>query len=150
MKIRKAKLEDSRAISQVIRESINKIDYTYTKKQRDAWKYINRISQIKTWGERHEVFVVIEDEKIIAVGCLRNSKISRFFVSPNFQGKGIGRKFIEFLEKIAGKKGFSIVNLESVPSALGFYKKMGYKAKETIFPKYEGVEFKEIKMEKRI
>ena len=85
-------------------------------------------------------FYVIEDNNII-VGCGAigsywgkedESSLFNIFVLPEYQGKGIGRKIIEALEKDEYFLRAKRVEIPASITACEFYKKMGYKYKNGI------------------
>ena len=85
-------------------------------------------------------FYVIEDNDII-VGCGAigsywgkedESSLFNIFVLPEYQGKGVGRKIIEALEKDEYFLRAKRVEIPASITACEFYKKMGYKYKNGI------------------
>ena len=85
-------------------------------------------------------FYVIEDNDII-VGCGAigpywgkedESSLFNIFVLPEYQGKGIGRKIVETLEKDEYFLRAKRVEIPASITACEFYKKMGYTYKNGI------------------
>ena len=85
-------------------------------------------------------FYVIEDNDII-VGCGAigsywgkedESSLFNIFVLPEYQGKGVGRKIIETLEKDEYFLRAKRVEIPASITACEFYQKMGYKYKNGI------------------
>lgn len=64
------------------------------------------------------LFQVIE-EKLV--------KMRQVAVDDNLQGKGIGRKLVEFSEKFIKDKGFNKIELNAREVAIPFYEKLNYK-----------------------
>lgn len=62
------------------------------------------------------------------------TKIHKIYVLPETQGKGIGKKLIDFIEKITFENNNSdvILNVNRFNKALGFYEKIGFRIIETI------------------
>lgn len=62
------------------------------------------------------------------------TKIHKIYVLPETQGKGIGKKLIDFIEKITIDNNNSavILNVNRFNKALGFYEKIGFKIVETV------------------
>ncbi|MCY6959140.1 GNAT family N-acetyltransferase [Clostridium brassicae] len=55
--------------------------------------------------------------------------IHRLAVSPNYQGKGIGRKLIDFAEQLGHKKNYDSIRLDAFSknlNSVNFYEKCGY------------------------
>ena len=151
MKIRRAYPEDSVEISKLALEAIDNVKTKeYSLEQIREWKNLNIVSNVETWFIDREVFVAIEDNKIVGTISLNKNKFSRFFVKPDHQGNGIGKKILEFVEKRAKNNGYETIWMTSVLNSIGFYKKMGYESKEEVVFNYNNVKFPELKMEKRL
>jgi len=77
----------------------------------------------------NEVTMVLSDEnKIIGIGSLFENEIRRFFILPEYQGKGYGKILLNELEKRIDKNEKYI--LDSSLGAVEFYRKNGYLYKE--------------------
>ena len=56
--------------------------------------------------------------------------IHRLMVHPKYEGKGIARDLVEFIEKLARENGYTALRLDVFSQnlrAINFYKKQGYK-----------------------
>lgn len=53
-------------------------------------------------------------------------KVRQMAVSPAMQGSGLGARLVRFAERLAGERGFEVVEISSRRSATGFYEKLGY------------------------
>lgn len=62
------------------------------------------------------------------------TKIQKIYVLPETQGKGFGKKLMDFIKNIALEKNNKglLLNVNRFNKALGFYEKYGYKIKETV------------------
>ncbi len=92
--------------------------------------------------DKHSFHLVGIDRNIV-VACLVLSEINteelkmrQVAVNQRLQGKGIGKKLVEFAEKEAIKLGYSQFVLNARKSAVPFYLSMGYQL--------EGKEFLEV------
>jgi predicted GNAT family N-acyltransferase len=79
-----------------------------------------------------------EDNKAIACGRLllidnTTAQIRTMAVHPNYQGKGLGRLVIHYLEDIAQKNNRTKIILHARESAVKFYENCGYGVKETSY-----------------
>lgn len=101
-------------------------------------KRFTPVSVIKRAGWTH--FYVICDKNLI-VGCGAigpywdkedESSFFTIFVLPEYQGKGVGRKIIETLEKDEYFLRAKRVEIPASITACEFYKKMGYSYKNGI------------------
>lgn len=60
-------------------------------------------------------------------GC---AEIKRVFVVPEFRGRGLSARLMEFLENELRRRGVELVRLETgvrQPEAIGLYNKLGYR-----------------------
>lgn len=83
-------------------------------------------------------FICDEKGKVIACGRLQENEnkigqIRYMAVAPEYQGKGLGKELLLFLEKSAQEKGFHKVELQARENAVDFYKGNGYTIKEKSF-----------------
>ena len=85
-------------------------------------------------NKREDYFVVEEEGKIIGAGGINyffKEKIARIswdVISPNFQGKGIGRKLSEHrIKYINGKPEIDVIVVRTSQLVYRFYEKMGFK-----------------------
>ena len=66
---------------------------------------------------------------------LDNTKIRmmQVAVSPEYQGKGIGRELVSYAEKRAKEAGYSKIIMHAMLSVVNFYEKLGYTQEGDIF-----------------
>lgn len=82
-------------------------------------------------------FVALDEDKVI--GCVlfhRRGDEGRLFqmaVYPEYQGKGVGKRLVEFLENEVKKMGVKKIFLHSRYAVKDFYEKLGYKCEGDIF-----------------
>ncbi|WP_338962129.1 MULTISPECIES: GNAT family N-acetyltransferase [unclassified Spiroplasma] len=97
-------------------------------------------------------FLVFDDnDKPIATSRMRKVedivKIERMCILQEYRRLGIGKKLMEFMEKVAIKNQFKVISLYAQIQALNFYKNLGYKVWSEIFL---DAGIKHCKMEKKI
>lgn len=63
---------------------------------------------------------------IVGTGTLLGNEISRVFVTPNFQRKGIGKLIMHNLEQRAAESEIMVVYLTSTAVSKAFYESLGY------------------------
>jgi len=90
-----------------------------------------------------ETLIYQEDNQIMGFVTYKINNdmatIGLIAVNPDFQGKGIGGKLLQFVEKKLSKKkikSLSIPTQQNNVAACNFYKKQGYKIYETTFVKH--------------
>lgn len=76
--------------------------------------------------------IACEKGKFLGVGRVhfnssKEAQIRYMAVEEGVQGKGVGTMILKELEKSAANKGASHITLNARESALGFYKKHGYR-----------------------
>ncbi len=131
--IRRYKSEDWPGVSRVVLSAVNK---TFPGEQ--PRKGVERYRQgfhPKTGIEKERmtllgrvVFVAVARNKI--VGVLRGKvgvRVGMVYVLPTMQKRGIGRLLLQHFFTYSKKKGEYIVRLRSTPSAIPFYKKVGFR-----------------------
>ncbi|MFZ4631804.1 MAG: GNAT family N-acetyltransferase [Patescibacteria group bacterium] len=139
MLIEKPKIEDLKAIAQILEQ--------WTEKE-EVEKYLSRIeSEINGYTEYSMNFWVVKDGKfVIGVGGLaeplpkilslskskKPGEIKILYINSIHQSKGAGRQMVEFLEQEARNQGYTELFIRSAErykdTAYGFYKNMGYEA----------------------
>lgn len=91
---------------------------------------------------KEQLFYLISDSEatIGFIGIEHNyknepaTKIHKIYLLPETQGKGIGKKVIDEIGKLAldNKSTALILNVNRFNTALGFYKKIGFEIKEEV------------------
>ena len=75
---------------------------------------------------------VAEDEGLVGLVSLRidadgeDGEVSAFFIHPEWQGRGIGRRLWAEVEQAARDKGLAALHLEADPAAEPFYRRLGF------------------------
>lgn len=93
--------------------------------------------------------------KNVAIACARlhyidivTAQIRYMAVHPDYQGKGLGKLVIAYLENIAKQNNRSIMILQARENAVKFYESCGYTVKEKSYLLFE--EIQHYLMEKEI
>ncbi|MFT4181757.1 MAG: GNAT family N-acetyltransferase [Rhizobium sp.] len=73
------------------------------------------------------VFVAATDGDIIGTASLDGAMIRTVFVSPSAQGRGVGRRLMAEIERIARAKGISVLTVPSSVTAQAFYAALGFR-----------------------
>jgi N-acetylglutamate synthase-like GNAT family acetyltransferase len=128
VRIRKIREKDAKEVSALIIKNLKEVNSRdYPKKIIDMLIKIYSPSKIKQRMKNGYMIVAEKDGKIIGTGRFYNGEIFDVFVLPALHGKGIGSKIMQTLEKIAIRQGYKRVFLPASKTAIGFYKKRGYK-----------------------
>ncbi len=83
--------------------------------------------------EENDILIgAFEEEKML--GCCLLTKVEKdcvrlrqMAVQNNLQGKGIGAAMLNFAENVARDMGYKMITMHARSTAVGFYKKAGYK-----------------------
>lgn len=140
MNIRKFQNEDAEEVSDLIATTLRKTnikDYSSDYIENDI-KVLQTQNILERAGWTH-FYVVCDNDKIIGCGAIgpywdkkEESSLFTIFVLPEYQGKGVGRKIIQTLER--DEYFFRAKRIEIPASITGtpFYRKMGYDYKNGI------------------
>ncbi|MCL2220572.1 MAG: GNAT family N-acetyltransferase [Chitinispirillia bacterium] len=78
-----------------------------------------------------EVTLVLEaDGKICGVGSVHGNEVKRFFILPEYQGRGYGRILLAELEKRVDYGKYDMLTLDASLGAVDFYRKSGFVYKD--------------------
>lgn len=87
------------------------------------WHSLERISKRL---ESENIFIMYDNETAVAVGGYNENHLYGLYVLPEFQGKGFGGAFMDFLENKISREHSEVV-LDSSLSACIMYEKRGYR-----------------------
>jgi len=128
MIIKKALPTDAEEISLQRIETIKKLNsQDHEKEEMEYLLGRQTLEVLKKKIKSRDVYVMVENKKIIGSGDLDDNEIKGLYVLSSEIKKGIGTKLLKFIEEIAKNKGIKIINICSTKSAIPFYEKNGYK-----------------------
>lgn len=80
--------------------------------------------------ELGSVFCIVfeNDGLVLGLGCIHENEISRIYIDPDYQRKGIGKAIVRELEIEAERKGFDKLIGQASLSSETFYHKLGFKS----------------------
>ena len=140
MKIRRFEEKDAKKVSELIVETLRKTnikDYSADLIE----NYVNNFQPENVLKRASWTHFYVAEEKGNIIGCgaiapywdkVDESSLFTIFISPEHQGKGIGRKIIEILEKDEYFLRAKRIEIPASITAVPFYKKMGYSCKNGI------------------
>ena len=103
--------------------------------------------------EKNDILIGAFDEDKILGCCLLTRldnecvRLRQMAVQNNLQRKGIGVAIMNFAENVAGDRGYKKLMMHARKTAVGFYRKLGYKVTGDEF---EEVSLPHVIMEKRL
>ena len=145
--IRPALADDAAAISAVILRALretNAKDYTD--------EIITRVEQsfspeaVRALIDKRTVFVAILSSRLVGTASLDGSVVRTVFVAPDVQARGIGKRLMADVERLARERNIPVLTVPSSVTAETFYAKLGFKA---VRDNYHGDE-RTIIMERRL
>lgn len=123
--IRKFKVDDAVRCSEIMIACVEG-GLGYVGSNREFMLKLSSPESILKKASEVDFFVLLNEEKIIGTGVLDGNEIRTMFFDPGFQGRGHGRKMLDFLVEIAKERGYNFVFLGASPEAEGFYEKFGF------------------------
>ena len=127
MIMRQFEISDAHEVSSVIRRAIMNgdnrgysLEHLYSISNHYCAENICSEQDLKT------TYVFLDGNIIVGTATLRGDEIMAVFILLEYQGKGIGKKFMNLLEEEAVKKGLSKVWSVSRLPAVSFYRKLEY------------------------
>lgn len=122
-----ATLEHADGISVVIREAIKQInakDYPPSEVERLMLNFTS--DKVMELMGRRQTLVAMSDSIVIGTGALQGTEVKSVFVSPDWNGRGVGTALMIELEWHAARLGHTRLDVSSSLSATGFYEALGY------------------------
>jgi len=83
-----------------------------------------------TFEEKEYIYIFFENNEIVGASMVKNAEIDLLFVNIKYQGKGYGKKILEFTINRGLEQNATGVNLNALASnekALKLYKNIGFK-----------------------
>ena len=126
MKIRKAKIQDTQQIYSLTQDTIlTAYKNAYTQYQIDFFCYLHSEENIADDIAKEIVYVLTEENEILATATLEGNHVMRVFVEKSHMGQGLGSKIMDFVEgEIAKNYDESVLDTSLVAKA--FYLRRGY------------------------
>lgn len=129
--IRLAKDSELNKIVEIFINETSKKPYFQKLKKKGATEKVKKAHKDK------KLYVSVFDGKVVGLMLFAIPKgaaekrlyLDELWIDSDYQRKGIGRKFISFLEGYAKKKGIEVIDIiaHKKADAMKFYKKMKYK-----------------------
>lgn len=132
MSIKQAYKDDLQVVKYITIETINQIyPHYYPKGAVEFFVEHHNDTNILSDIEAGKVFLCVNEEgQPVGTVSIKENDICRLFVLPEYQGKGYGRKLLDFAENEITKKYEEIMLDASLP-AKRIYLKRGYREKES-------------------
>lgn len=95
-----------------------------------------------------EMWIAVEDEHILGIIGLQENRVRTFYVHPEHQGKGIGRKLYKKLEETALTRGVTNLFVISSPIGESIYEHFGFQRIKPVEKERAGQKYVDTLMEK--
>lgn len=134
--IRRASSADAARIAALIERTVrisNAPDYDAA--QVDAVCASFTPDNVRRHIAERDMFVAVEasaepDGAIVGTVSLGTERLHALFVAPEWQGRGLGARLVEHLERQAAAKGMATLWVSSSVTARDFYARRGYREHE--------------------
>ncbi|PLW80525.1 hypothetical protein C0585_02405 [Candidatus Woesearchaeota archaeon] len=151
--IRKLKDSDIIKAGNVVKKAqrLTLKDY-YSKELIDAFCNKNNPKNFAIRAKERQFYIaeIPKRKKIIGVIAKKDNELKTFFVHPNYQGKGVGRKLFEKVRDETLKQGYDKLIVKSSHYAVNIYKKLGFKFIKKIKQEVDGLPFIDNYMEQEL
>jgi GNAT superfamily N-acetyltransferase len=115
-----------------------------------GWKTHNSLKNLEKQFENSKILVYESENRILGLGAIEKDHISKLYVLPEFQKRGIGREILNGLEEIAKENKFNSCNLNSTLNAIQFYINSNYQVLGPITFEERGIFVTFTKMKKEL
>lgn len=127
MEYRLAKPKDTKEIYGIVQDTIKRIyPKYYLPEIVDMFCELHDKKNIGEDIENGNVYILLENNKIVGTGTIKENHITRVYVSPDFQGKGFGTFIMDQLETEIGKQ-YDKAEIDASLPACKLYYHRGYK-----------------------
>ncbi len=147
--IRKIEMIDYTEVVKMIKTTIRtSFDNLYSESLKEAICEKYDINNFKISAKEIEILVAAEEDKIVGIIGLQENRIRNFYVHPEHQGQGIGRKLYQKLEEIARVRGVSKLFVISSPIGESAYENFGFTKIRPVEKERAGQKYVDTLMEK--
>ena len=149
--VRSAATADLPEMKKLFRDTIREVNrHHYNEDQIREW--VAGSDNMERWAkvvENQQVFIAMEEERIIGFISLENSNYIDFlFVHKDFQGKGVARQLYNKIENVAIQNQSKELSSDVSITARPFFEKVGFIVEEDQVVVRNGVQIPNFKMRK--
>ena len=129
MRIRRATTDDAEAVFRLHARTVREVcGRDYTPGEIEAWLGKQSVERYRERLGEGEVYVAVADDgEVLGFAAREGGRIKTLYVSADHQGRGIGSALLARLEDDARAEGIDEVSARSTVTAVGFYRRQGYK-----------------------
>lgn len=139
MKIRRASIEDSAALTRLAHES--KSHWGYPQRWIELWR--EELTITPELIAEHPVYLAEEEGEVLGCFALLAAgdakwTLEHFWVRPSAMGRGVGRALFERARALAAQAGAAVLEIDADPNAEPFYLRMGARRVGEVRTEIEG------------
>jgi len=124
---------DAGVLREIFRDSIEELTADdYSEAQQEAWASVadDAADFGKKLAGQLTLIATLEGSPVGFASLAGKDKVDMLYVHPAAAGQGVGSMLIDALERLAGGRGVSKLNVDASDSARGFFEKRGYTAQQ--------------------
>ena len=124
---------DAPLLREIFRDSIEELTADdYSEAQQEAWASVadDAADFGKKLAGQLTLIATLEGSPVGFASLAGKDKVDMLYVHPAAAGQGVGSMLIDALERLAGGRGVSKLNVDASDSARGFFEKRGYTAQQ--------------------
>jgi len=121
MEIRLFREDDAEDVSKLVRRTVLEEKEFSEKVGKHLWDKFTPDYFVDRSSAGRDIYVAIENEEIVGTAGVEGKYIGAVYVLPEKQGKGIGSRLMDVLEKRAREKGEEEVELYAFSNSEKFY-----------------------------
>ncbi len=153
IKLKKATQKDKKDVLRIIFSSLKKTVAPFY-----SFDYASRIKgvyekRVEKYIDEGALSLIKAGDKTVGTIGLVADEVKTLFIDPLYQGFGYGKKALLKLELMARKIGHTVLHLDALVNAVGFYLKQGFSITKKVVKKAEydaSLEYPVTKMRKEL
>ncbi|MCE7926180.1 MAG: GNAT family N-acetyltransferase [Haliscomenobacteraceae bacterium CHB4] len=152
MFLRAYRHDDKRQLQQLFYDTVHTVNARdHSPEQINAWAPAEPDREVWARLDQQYSFVVAFQKTIVGFISLTNKgEIDFLYVHKDFQGKGIASALLKQVERLARKRGISVLYAAASATARGFFENNGFVTLAEQRLMLRGTEIANFKMEKRL
>lgn len=134
VEVRTANADDAQAVYDILRESFEPFKEQYTEEAYNITIMTPAHIRERIHDDEHDVLVAYLNDRLVGTATLQyradDVYVRSMGVKPVAQGKGVGRRLLEAIERTARDKGFKAITLECfepLKRAVSVYEKFKFR-----------------------
>lgn len=144
--IRLFKGSDAKPLSKMIYKTIAKLEKENSRNSYDLVYKEDAPDELIKASKNGKMWIALYKEEIVGTLSLEKTHLRRFFVHPDYQGFGIGRKLVNAVIKYAEEHNINEIVVDALLSAVPVYKRFGFSEGKIKFEPLINIEEMEMRL----